>query len=123
MGFFLLVIPGLYIACRFILVPIMIVDKGERNPVEALRQSWALTRNNGFSIFLFVLIIAVVGTITIGALQAVTGIIAGLATGGAGWPFIENLVAALTGTAFQLVLAVVIISIYLQLTDKKSDVG
>ena len=123
MGFFLLVIPGLYVACRFILVPAVIVDQDERNPVEALRRSWSLTKNNGFSILLFILIIAVTGTITIGALQAVTGIITGLATGGAGWPFIENLVASLTGTAFQLVLAVVIISIYLELTGKKSDVG
>lgn len=123
MGFFLFVIPGLYIACRFILVPAVIVDQGERNPIEALKKSWSLTRNNGFLILLFILIIAVVGTITIGALQAVTGIVAGLATSGAGWPFIENLVASLTGTAFQLVLSVVIISVYLELTGKKSDVG
>ena len=123
MGFLFLILPGLYIACRFILVPVVIVDQGERNPIEALKRSWALTRNNGFSILLFILIIAVVGTITVGALEAVTGIITGLATSGAGWPFIENLVASLVGTAFQLVLAVVIMSVYLELTGKKRDVG
>jgi len=121
-GFFLLIIPGLYVACRFILVPLVIVDQGERNPIEALKKSWSLTRDNGFAIFLFILIIAVVGTITIGALQSVTGIVTGLATSGAGWPFIENLVASLTGTAFQLVLSLVIVSIYMQLTGRKSDV-
>ena len=121
-GFFFLILPGLYLASRFSLVPIVIVDQQERNPVEALRQSWSLTRNNGFSILLFVLIIAIVGTITVGALQAVTGIVTGLATSGTGWPFVENLVASLTGTAFQLVLAVVIMSIYIELSGKKSDV-
>lgn len=123
LGFLLFIIPGAYIACRFILVPAVIVDQGERNPVEALRRSWGLTQNNGFSILLFVLIIAIVGTIAIGALQAVTGIITGLATGGTGWPFVENLVASLTGTAFQLVLSVVIMSLYVQLSGKKTDVG
>ncbi|WP_417590573.1 hypothetical protein [Parasphingorhabdus sp.] len=121
-GFLLLIIPGLYVACRFILVPVVIVDQGERNPIEALKESWSLTRNNGFAIFLFILIIAIVGTITIGALQAVTGIVTGLATSGAGWPFIENLVASLTGTAFQLVLGLAIVSIYIQLTGRTSDV-
>ena len=121
-GFFFLVLPGLYLASRFALVPIVIVDQGERNPIEALRKSWSLTQSNGFSILLFVLIIAIVGTITIGALQAVTGIITGLATSGAGWLFIENLVASLTGTAFQIVLAVVIMSIYLELTGMKGSV-
>tara|TARA_R110000824_G_scaffold11585_3_gene50666 strand:- start:34921 stop:35670 length:750 start_codon:yes stop_codon:yes gene_type:complete len=121
-GFILFVIPGLYLTCRFILIPVVIADQGERNPIELLKKSWALTRDNGFSILLFILIIAVVGTITIGVLEAVTGVITGLATGGTGWPFVENLVASLTGTAFQLILSAVIVSIYIELTGKKSEV-
>ncbi len=122
-GFILFIIPGLYLTARLILVPALIADRGERNPIELLKQSWSLTKNNGFSILLFALIIVVVGTIAIGALEAVTGVIAGLATGGTGWPFVENLVASLTGTLFQLVLSVVIMSIYIELTGKKADVG
>ncbi|MGB5484406.1 hypothetical protein [Parasphingorhabdus sp.] len=121
-GLFLFVLPGAYIWARLVLAPVVIADRGERNPVGAIKKSWSLTQNNGFSILLFILIIAVTGTITIGAVQAVVGIIVGLATGGAGWPFIENLVASLTGTAFQLVLAVIIMSVYLELTGKKRDV-
>ncbi|PIX65194.1 MAG: hypothetical protein COZ43_09820 [Sphingomonadales bacterium CG_4_10_14_3_um_filter_58_15] len=122
-GFILFIIPGLYLTCRFILIPVVIADQGERNPIELLKKSWATTNNNGFSILFFILIIAVVGTITIGVLEAVTGIIAGLATGGTGWPFIENLVAALTGTAFQLILTAVITSIYIELTGNKANLG
>ncbi|MFT6009744.1 MAG: hypothetical protein ACI9TB_002988 [Parasphingorhabdus sp.] len=122
-GFILFIIPGLYLSSRLLLVPMVIVNEGERNPIESLRRSWSLTSNNGFSILLFVLIIAVVGTITIGVLESVTGVVAGLATGGTGWPFVENLVAALTGTAFQLVLTAVITSIYIELTGKNSKVS
>lgn len=122
-GFILFIIPGLYLMCRFILVPVVIAEEGERNPIELLKRSWAVTQNNGFAILLFILIIAIVGTITIGVLDAVTGVVAGLATGGTGWPFVENLVASLTGTAFQLILTAVIVSIYIELTGRKTDVG
>ena len=115
-GFILFIIPGLYLTARFILVPVVIVDQRERNPIEAIKKSWALTRSNG-------LIIAIVGTITVAVLEAVTGVITGLATGGAGWPFVENLMAALTGTAFQLVLAAVFTSIYIQLSGKNTEVS
>lgn len=122
-GFLLFIIPGLYLTARFLLVPVVIVDERERSPIEAVKKSWALTKDNGFSILLFVVIIAVVGTITVGVLEAVTGVITGLLTGGTGWPFVENLVAALTGTAFQLVLAAVITSIYIELTGKIGEVS
>lgn len=122
-GLFLFLIPGFYLFCRFLLVPAVIADQGVRNPVESLKSSWSLTRGNGFSILLFILIIAVVAMITIGVLDAVTGIVTGLATGGAGWPFVANLVTALSETAFQLVLTAVIVSIYIELSGKKADAG
>ncbi|WP_417622285.1 hypothetical protein [Parasphingorhabdus sp.] len=121
-GLILFVIPGLYLTCRLILVPVIVADQQERNPIELLKKSWSLTKDNGFSILMFILIIAIVGTIAVSVVQAVTGVGVGLVTGGAGWPFIENLVAALVGTAFQLVLTVVTVSIYLELTGKKAAV-
>lgn len=122
-GILLFIIPGLYVACRLILVPIIIADHGERNPLEALKKSWESTKDNGFSILLLVLMIAVIGAITVGVIQMIIGVIIGLATGGAGWPLIENLVSALGGTALQIVFTVLIGSIYYQLTGKGSDVG
>ena len=122
-GFLLFIVPGLYLTARFLLVPIVIVDERERSPVAAIKKSWALTRNNGFSILLFMLIIAIVGMITVGVVGAVIGVITGLATGGTGWPFVENLVAALTGTAFQLVIASAINSIYIEFTGSNRTVG
>lgn len=122
-GFLLLVIPGLYVACRLILVPMIIADHSERNPIEALKKSWDRTKDNGFSILLLILIIAIVGAITVGVIQMIIGLITGLATGGAGWPLIENLVSSLGGAALQVLFTVVIGSIYYQLTGQQSDVG
>lgn len=122
-GFLLLIIPGLYVACRLILVPIIIADHGEKNPLEALKKSWDQTKNNGFSILLLVLMIAIIGAITVGVIQMIIGVITGLATGGAGWPLIDNLVSALGGTALQVLFTVLIGSIYYQLTGKGSDVA
>ncbi len=122
-GFLLFIIPGFYLMSRFIVIPVVIADEGERNPIELLKRSWSLTQNNGFSIMLFIVIIWIVGTITIGVIEAVTGVIAGLATGGTGWPFVQNLVAAIAGTVFQLILIAVIVSIYIELTGRKTEVG
>lgn len=122
-GMLLFIIPGLYAACRLILVPIIIADHGEKNPLEALMKSWESTKDNGFSILLLVLMIAIIGAITVGVIQMIIGVIIGLATGGAGWPLIENLVSALGGTALQILFTVLIGSIYYQLTGKGSDVG
>lgn len=122
-GFLLLIIPGLYIGCRLILVPMIIADQGEKNPVEVLKKSWDSTKDNGFSILLLILMIAIIAAITVGVIQMIVGVITGLATSGAGWPFIENLVAAIGGAATQVLFTVIIASIYYQLTGKGSKVG
>ncbi len=122
-GMLLFVIPGLYVACRLILVPIAMADTGTKNPLDVLKMSWESTDKNGFSILLLVLIIAIIGAITVGVLQMIIGVMTGLATSGAGWPLINNLVSALGGTALQVLFAGVIASIYMQLTGKGSDVS
>lgn len=119
-GLLLFIIPGLYFACRFVLIPVILADQQQRKPVELLKQSWSLTRDNGFSILFFLLIIMIVGAIVLNVLEAVTGVLVGLATGGEGWMLILNLVSALVETVFQLVLYAVIVSIYIELTGRRS---
>ncbi|MEH6757797.1 MAG: hypothetical protein V7676_09810 [Parasphingorhabdus sp.] len=121
-GLMLLIIPGLYVACRLILVPIIIADHGERNPITALKESWNNTIGNGFSILLLVLMIAILSAITVAVIQMIVGVVTGLATGGAGWPLIDNLVSALGGAAVQVLITVIIASIYYELTGKGSEV-
>ncbi len=42
-GFICLILPGIYIACRTVLAPLLVMDKG-LGPQEAFKASWALTR-------------------------------------------------------------------------------
>jgi uncharacterized membrane protein len=50
LGFFALIIPGIIIACRLVFVPYIIMDK-KLDPIEAVEQSWKLTRGHGWTIF------------------------------------------------------------------------
>ena len=53
----------IYLACRFvIIVPVIAVD-GERNPINAMRRSWALTQANIVQIFIVMLVVAVAAII------------------------------------------------------------
>ncbi|MEP3227432.1 MAG: glycerophosphoryl diester phosphodiesterase membrane domain-containing protein [Parasphingorhabdus sp.] len=122
-GFMLFIIPGFYVACRMALVPIVIADQEERNPLEAVKKSWAITKDNGFSILLLVLIIAIIGAITVGVIQMIVGLIIGVATGGAGWALLENIVSALGSAVLGVLFTALIASIYNQLTGKGSNVA
>jgi hypothetical protein len=122
LGFFLFIIPGLYLLGRFSLVPMVIADQEERNPIEAIKKNWELTKGNGWSILLFLVMIILVGGITVLVAGLVVGLIVGLASGGAGWPFFENLFTSALGAAFQVILIAVIAAIYRQLSGKTQDV-
>lgn len=121
-GFLLFIIPGLYLLGRFSLVPMVIADQEERNPVEAVKKNWELTKGNGWSILVFLAMIILVGGVTVLAAGLVVGLIVGLASGGAGWPFIENLLTSALGAVFQVILIAVVAAIYRQLTGKSKDV-
>lgn len=121
-GFLLFIIPGLYLFGRFALVPMVIADQEERNPIEAIKKNWELTKGNGWSILLFLAIIIMVGGITVLVAGLVIGLVVGLASGGAGWPFFENLFTSAFGAVFQVILIAVVAAIYRQLTGKTENV-
>jgi uncharacterized membrane protein len=51
LGCIALIIPGIIIACRLAFVPYLVMDK-KLDPIEAVEQSWKLTRGHGWTIFL-----------------------------------------------------------------------
>jgi uncharacterized membrane protein len=51
MGFFLLIIPGIIIACRLVFVSYIVMDK-KADPIDAVEMSWKMTRGHGWTIFL-----------------------------------------------------------------------
>jgi hypothetical protein len=49
-GFFMLIIPGIIVACRLAFVPYLVMDK-ELDAIKAIEKSWQMTRGYGWTIF------------------------------------------------------------------------
>lgn len=61
-GFFLLIIPGIFITVKFFFVGLFLVDKNT-GVMEAIRQGGRLTKGNWWSVFILVFIIALLNFI------------------------------------------------------------
>ncbi len=71
-GIFLLIIPGIIFACKLAFVPYLVMDKN-LDPVEAVKESWRMTKGYGWTIFAmaFVSIFIILG----GILMLILGVI------------------------------------------------
>ena len=68
-GLFLLVLPGIYFAIRLQFYKFLIVDKEDIGPIMALKESWRMTDNHAWNLFLFLILIAllnILGAILLG---------------------------------------------------------
>lgn len=63
-GFILFIIPGVYIAVRFSLASYIVADTSAR-PMDALRESWAMTKGKFWILFRYNVIVAFFAIITI----------------------------------------------------------
>lgn len=89
LGLLFLVVPGLYVLARLVFTLPVIAD-GERDPIEALKRSWALTADNGFRLLGYVLALFlgfVIISLLLGGVGAAIGVVSTVAAGGArpGW--------------------------------------
>lgn len=71
-GMVLFVIPGIFLAVRFSMCMLFIVDKG-MGPIDALKASWRATDGHFFDVFLFFL--AVVGLEILGSIPLFLGLL------------------------------------------------
>lgn len=76
-GFILLIVPGLYLIGRLALVAPAVADRGIYNPFEAIRTSWTLTQGNGWAIFFFLFLVALVIVIAALIIGGILSVIAG----------------------------------------------
>lgn len=82
-GFFLLIIPGIIIACRLAFVSYLVMDK-DMDAIAAVEESWRMTRGYGWTIFFlgvisFFLIIAGLLVMIVGVLVSAMWISASFA--------------------------------------------
>lgn len=71
-GIILLIVPGVIAALGLMFTSYLIVDKG-RGPLEALKESWHLTK--GHKLTLFLLVLALTGLNILGLLALVVGLL------------------------------------------------
>ncbi len=67
-GFFLLVVPGIIFACKLAFVKYLVIDR-KLDPVEAVKESWRMTKGHSGKIFLMGLLaipIVIAGLICFG---------------------------------------------------------
>jgi uncharacterized membrane protein len=84
LGFIMLIIPGIIIACRLAFVSYLVMDK-DLEPIKAIEKSWQMTKGHGWTIFFmaiisFFLIIAGIIALIVGIFIAIMLIHAAFAT-------------------------------------------
>lgn len=72
LGFVLLIVPGIILACRLAFVPYLVMDKN-MDAVEALKKSWEMTKGHGWTIFFMALLAVLI--IIAGFIVFIVGVI------------------------------------------------
>jgi hypothetical protein len=109
---------ALFLAFRLILVAPIVAVEGERNPVAALRRSWAMTRHNFWRIFAFVILVLVLFLVVLAIVMLIVGLILAVLTAGRTQEVIAALVSsALTSVAI-VYFAGMVAAVHRQLSSR-----
>jgi hypothetical protein len=113
LGLGLFILPGIYLLGRLFPASPVLVTQQPRNPLAAIRDSWALTRGRGWAVAGLVAIVFVVGMLVSFVITAILGSVLLLAGGreGIGGMLVLILSSALTA-ALYAVLTVLVAAIY-----------
>ena len=121
-GFLALIIPGLYLSSRYSLTGPYMAATEVKNPINAMAVSWAMTKNSGWWILLYIVIVALVGWIVVTIVGTVFGGLFALTLPEGLANTLSKIVEALFNAAFSTVMIVSYAAIYRQL-DPAKQVG
>lgn len=117
---FLAVLASLYLFVKFSLLAPVVAIGGERNPITALKRSWAVTKGNSLRIAIFMLLLIVTILIIAGLVGLVLGLVFALFD--AGIAEIGNaVVAAITNTVLGVMFVLVLAAVYQQLAGPTGE--
>lgn len=110
-GFFLLIIPGLYLSGRFAILPAVVTQGAGDGINKSIIRTWRVTSNCGWAILFLMLFVAVIVRIFAGVADAAIVAICQSIAGEDGVPIVESAVKALfvvlEAVAFILMLVAV----------------
>jgi hypothetical protein len=110
-GFFLLIIPGLYLSGRFAILPAVVTQDAGDGINKSIIRTWRVTSNCGWAILFLMLFVAVIVRIFAGVADAAIVAICQSIAGEDGVPIVESAVkalfVALEAVAFILMLVAV----------------
>jgi hypothetical protein len=116
----LLIIPGLYLYARFIAIGPIAADLKIFNPIRLITGSWELTKNRGFSILLYLVLVLIAALIVYILAASVVMLVLGWVPS-VGATLVTAVTAALS-TVFSVFVVSITTSIYRQLVAINGDV-
>jgi hypothetical protein len=116
-GLLLLLVPGLYLLGRLATIGVVVVVEDRRNPIDAVRRSFEVTKGRGWTVLGLVLIVFIAGIICIGALVAVIGALLLLLAGPDLGAMLILILRSLANTALVIVLILLVAAVYRQLVS------
>lgn len=120
-GFLLLIIPGLYLAGRLSLIGPVMAANDVKNPITAIQDSWNYTRNNGWAILGFMIVVGLVGGVAMMISGAIFGALFALILPASVANVANQVVQAFLSAGLSLIMLLVVTSIYRQLGPTKNQ--
>jgi Uncharacterised protein family (UPF0259) len=114
-GLLLLIVPGLYLFGRLAIATASLMANRSGNPLDALRQSFAMTRGNGWSVAFFSLFVVIVASLLASGIQAIIGIVLALVIPASSLPAVSGFLAAIVAAAVTLLALLISAATYRQL--------
>ncbi|WP_295497040.1 hypothetical protein [Sphingorhabdus sp. EL138] len=115
-GFFMLIIPGLYLSGRFAILPAVIAQDVKGGVNSSVIRTWRVTSNCGWAILFLMLFVAVILRIFSGVADAAIVAICQSIAGEGGVPIVESAVKALFVTLEAVAFIVMLVAVNRQLS-------
>lgn len=122
-GFVLLIIPGLYLLGRLGPVGALVVAENRRNPIDAIRRCFALTKGHGWAVLGLILLVFIAASIVIGIATTLLGILFVLVAGQDLGQMLVLIVRTAGNAALVVLILVLNAAIYRQLNQAPSAVA
>jgi hypothetical protein len=107
-GLILILVPGLYLIGRLAPFSAVLVAENRRNPLDAIRRTFALTKGHGWAILGLVFVVAIVAVIAMSVADTMFGLIFILAAG----QELGKLLTAVVASALSAALGTLLVMLY-----------